>query len=88
MDSNRVFGIYTAALVGGILSVITASVMAGMTTVPSFFTLVEHVSMSLLFRTAYKSFDVNFDAFAMFRGWKIERVAEATAASGSIAHTA
>jgi hypothetical protein len=88
VDSNRVFGIYTAALVGGILSVITASVMAGMTAVPTFFTLVEHVSMSLLFRAAYKSFDVNYDVFAMFRGWRIERVTEAAAASGSMAHTA
>lgn len=88
MESNRAFGIYAAVLVGGILSVISASVMAGVTAVPGALTFVEHVSMSLLFRAAYKSFDVNFDPISLLRGWRIERVTEAGPASGSIAGAA
>lgn len=92
MENNRAFGIYAAALFGGVLSVISASVMAGVTTLPGVVTFVEHVSMSLLFRTAYKSFDVNFDPIALLRGWRIERVTATTAApatpSGSMVGTA
>ena len=34
---------------------ITASVMAGVATLPTFFVFVEHIVLSLLFRAAYKS---------------------------------
>lgn len=92
MENNRVFGIYAAALFGGVLSVISASVMAGVTAFPTAVTFVEHISLSLLFRAAYKSLDVNYDPFAMLRGWRIERVTETTAGpatpSGSMAGAA
>ena len=88
MESNRAFGIYAAVLVGGVLSVISASVVAGVTALPGALTFVEHVSMSLLFRTAYKSFDVNFDPIGLLRGWRIERVTEASTPSSSMAGAA
>jgi len=40
--------------------------MAGFATMPTFLTLVEHVSLSLLFRAAYKSFDGPYPLLAIF----------------------
>ena len=69
MESNRAFGIYVAVLVGALLSVITTTVMAGVTTLPTFLTLVEHVSLSLLFRGAYHSFAGPYHVFeTIFEG--------------------
>lgn len=67
MENNRIFGIYTAVLIGAVLSVITASVMAGVAVLPSFFVFVEHIAMSLLFRAAYKSLDGPYDILGLIR---------------------
>jgi len=88
VESNRAFGIYAALLAGGVFSVVSASVMAGVTALPGIVTFVEHVSMSLLFRTAYKSLDAGFDPIGLLRGWRIVRVGEVGTASGSMAGAA
>lgn len=82
MESNKAFGIYVAVLVGGILSVVSASVMAGVTTLPGVFTFVEHVSLSLLFRAAYKSFDGPYDIMATISARRDARTAEAATPAG------
>jgi len=56
MDNDKIFSIYAFSLVGGIASVITASILAGIAAVPSPLMFVEHLAMSLTFRAAYKSF--------------------------------
>lgn len=88
MESNRAFGIYVAVLVGGIASVITASVTAGVTAFPTFFVFAEHIAMSLLFRTAYKSFDGPYHVLDTLRERRAERDAETSAPSGTIAGAA
>ena len=56
MDNDRFFAFYALTLIAGISSVITASVMAGVATLPTLGVFVEHVALSLAFRGAYKSF--------------------------------
>lgn len=56
MSNDRAFAAYGLILIAGVASVITASVMAGVATLPSAFVFLEHLALSLLFRTAYKSF--------------------------------
>jgi hypothetical protein len=55
VNNDKVFAAYAVILVGGIASVLTASVIAGVTTLPTFALFLEHVVLSLLFRAAYKS---------------------------------
>ena len=55
MYDDRAFSIYVALLVGAVLSVITASVMAGVAAVPTPFVLAEHLALSLGFRAMYHS---------------------------------
>ena len=56
MDNSNAFTVYALILIAGVASVITASVAAGVTTLPSMLVFAEHVGLSLLFRAAYKSF--------------------------------
>ena len=56
MDNDRAFTVYALTLVGIIGSVITASVMTGIATLPTAGVFLEHLALSLGFRTAYKSF--------------------------------
>ena len=56
MDNDRIFTIYALTLIGGVASVITASVLSGVATLPSAGVFLEHVAMSIAFRGAYKSF--------------------------------
>jgi len=90
VESNRAFGIYVAVLVGAMLSVVTATVMAGVTTLPTFFTLVEHVSLSLLFRGAYHSFAGPYHVFdTLFESRTAKAAEQATApATGNMAGAA
>ena len=55
MGSDKIFGLYAAALVGGVLTMLTAVVLAGVATVPTPLFVVEHVGLGLLFRASYKS---------------------------------
>jgi len=55
MSNDKAFTIFALALVAAVLSVITASVMAGIATVPTFFGFVEHLFFTVGFRAAYKS---------------------------------
>lgn len=56
MDNDKIFAAYAVLLIAGVASVVTASVMAGIATVPTFGVFVEHVALSLTFRGMYKSF--------------------------------
>ena len=70
MDNDRIFGTYALILVAGVASVITASISAGIATVPEAGVFLEHLAMSFGFRAAYKSLD-GFDwlhDFAEFLG--------------------
>jgi len=61
MNNDRVFSFYAATLIAGVLSVVTASVMAGYAAVPGVIGFVSHWILSLGFRAAYNSLDVNFN---------------------------
>ena len=56
MGNDRAFHYYALFLVAGVASVITASVMAGLATLPTPLVFAEHLALSLLFRASYKSF--------------------------------
>ena len=56
MDSNRAFTVYALTLIAIVGSVITASVAAGIATLPTAGVFLEHLALSIGFRTAYKSF--------------------------------
>lgn len=80
MDNDKLFTIYVLALTGGLASVITASVMAGIATVPSPLVLVEHLAMSFGIRAAYKWVGgSSWDDWSLMPG----RLVEAT--SGAVA---
>ena len=62
MDNDKAFTLYALVLTAGVASVITASVMTGITTLPTPTMFLEHLALSLGFRAAYKSiggFDVS-----------------------------
>ncbi len=57
MDNDKLFTAYTLVIIAALASVITASVLAGTASLPTPLVFLEHIGLSLLFRTAYKSFD-------------------------------
>ena len=57
MDNDRIFAAYALILVAGVASVITASVVSGIATLPSAGVFLEHLALSFGFRGAYKSLD-------------------------------
>jgi hypothetical protein len=56
VDNDRAFTVYALTLVAIIGTVITASVMSGITTLPTAGVFLEHLALSAGFRAAYKSF--------------------------------
>ena len=56
MDTNKLFTVYALILLAGIASVLTASVLSGITTLPSPLVFLEHVALGLSIRASYKSF--------------------------------
>ena len=56
MDNDRAFTVYALTLIAIIGTVITASVVSGITTLPSAGVFLEHLALSAGFRAAYKSF--------------------------------
>ena len=66
MSNDRAFAIYALIVISGVASVITASVMAGIATLPTPLVFAEHIALSLAFRAAYKSIG-GFD-WMIFRG--------------------
>ena len=62
MQNDKIFAAYTVTLIALIGSAVTASVMAGMATIPSAGIFLEHLALSLTLRGAYKSF-AGFDWF-------------------------
>ncbi len=57
MSNDRAFMIFAMTLVAGVLSVLTASVMAGMASVPTPVMFAEHLFFTVGFRAAYKALD-------------------------------
>jgi len=56
MENDKYFSIYAFTILGALAAVITTSLQAGFTTMPSAFVFIEHIAMSLIVRAAYKSF--------------------------------
>ena len=60
MDNDRIFTIYAVGLIAAVASVITASLMAGLATLPSPLLFAQEYGLALLIRGASKSF-ADFD---------------------------
>jgi hypothetical protein len=56
LENDRAFTVYALTLIGIIGSVITAAVARGIATLPTAGVFLEHLALSVGFRTAYKSF--------------------------------
>jgi len=56
VQSDRAFTLYALTLIALVGSVITASVSAGIATLPTAGIFFEHIALSIGFRAAYKSF--------------------------------
>jgi len=56
MENDKYFSIYAFTILGGLAAVVSASLNAGFTTLPSAWVFVEHIALSLTVRAAYKSF--------------------------------
>ena len=54
MDNDKAFTIYALALLAGVASLLTASLVAGFATLPSPWSFFGHLSLGLAFRAAYK----------------------------------
>jgi hypothetical protein len=57
LDNDRAFTVYAVTLIAAVASVITACVASGVATLPTAGVFLEHLALSIGFRTAYKSFD-------------------------------
>ena len=55
MSSDRAFTVYSLTLIAIITSVISASVLTGIATLPSARVFLEHLALSIGFRAAYHS---------------------------------
>jgi len=60
MENDKYFSIYAFTILGALAAVVSASLQAGFTTMPSFWVFAEHIAMSLCVRAAYKSFAWNW----------------------------
>ena len=56
MSNDRAFTVYALTLIALITSVISASVLSGIATLPSAGVFLEHLALSVGFRAAYHSF--------------------------------
>lgn len=56
MENDKYFSIYAFTILGGLAAVVSASLSAGFTTLPSAWVFLEHIVLSLTVRAAYKSF--------------------------------
>lgn len=67
MENDKYFSIYAFTILGALLAVVSATLQAGFTTLPSPLVFLEHIAMSLTVRAAYKSFgwDWGFWTFGM-----------------------
>jgi len=57
MDNQKAFTIFAISIIAGTATVITAAVTLQGGTFPPVIYVIEHVALSLLLRSAYKSFD-------------------------------
>lgn len=79
MDNDKLFAAYALILISGVVSTITASVMAGFASLPTALVFFEHVALGVAMRASYK-FIGGFD----WADWSFtrDRVAEAGEAEG------
>ena len=82
MNNDKLFVAYAMALIALTTSLLTASVMAGVTTAPSPLMFLEHYALGLLFRASYKwiAGTGNIDW-----PWQTDAVAEAAPAAPAVA---
>ena len=79
MNNDKAFAIYAVALIAGVASVLTASLVAGIATLPSPLGFFEHVALGLAFRAAYKGFgEFSWDDWSLLN----DPVGQATSTSG------
>jgi len=57
MEINKAFAIYASLLIAGTITVLTVVLFSGGQSPPPPAFIAEHLALSLLFRSAYKSFD-------------------------------
>jgi hypothetical protein len=55
LDNDKSFAAYALVLIAGVASVITATVHAGVTSLPSPLVFLEHVALGLTMRASYKA---------------------------------
>jgi hypothetical protein len=77
MNNDRAFAVYAVALIGGAIIVLASLILAGIGELPAPLFILEHLTLALLFRGAYKSLDGPYGAF-----WRSddETVAESASA--------
>jgi len=57
VDNDKAFATYAAFITAGTITVITWAVLSNGQSFPPMAYIIEHLALSLLFRSAYKSFD-------------------------------
>jgi hypothetical protein len=84
MNSDKAFAIYAFTLVGGVVSILTATIATGVASLPPAAFLLEHVALALAIRTAYKCFGGANPVvdFLEYTGWRTAR--EATSPAGAM----
>ena len=78
VENDKLFSLYAFTILAGVASVATASIMAGIATMPSFAVFAEHIILSLCVRGAYHSFGGPYPLFG-------SRTEEATVGAPAIA---
>ena len=63
MSNDRAFAVYAAALIGGTIIVLSSIILVGIGNLPAPLFILEHLTLALLFRGAYKSLDGPYGAF-------------------------
>jgi len=67
LDNDKAFAIYALALITGLATLLTVSLMAGFATLPAPLTFLEHLSLGLAFRAAYKGIGgFSWDEWSLF----------------------
>ena len=83
MENDKYFSIYAFTILGALAAVISTSLQAGFTTMPSAWVFIEHIAMSLCVRAAYKSFgwDWGFWTFGIGQRSVAEAIGQADVAA-------
>ena len=88
MNSDKLFAAYSITLMAAIATVITGLMLGGMDRLPPMAFVVEHLSLSLLFRSAYHSLDGSNWILSALQWGGLIGVSEEASASGADTATA